>query len=295
MKFIFKGIIPALITPLTSEEKVNEKALREFINYQIEGGVHGIFIVGSTGEAYALNDVQRRRAIGITVDEVKGRIPVIAGTGAITTKDSIQLTQMAESCGVDALSVLTPMFINPNQKELEKHFMDIAKSTSLPVLLYNNLPKTGVTITPETAERLADVENIVGIKDSTGDMTISGEYIRRTTEKDFYVLMGRDNLIHAGLCYGAVGSIVACGNIAPRLCVDIYEKYMAGDIKGSLEAQYKIAPLRMAFTLGSFPSVVKEALKIIGIDAGPCAAPIGPISDSAREKLKEVLKQMELI
>lgn len=296
MGFMPKGILPALITPLTKDEKVNEKALRKLLNFQIEGGVHGIFVVGTTGEFYGLTHEEKRFIMEVTMDEVKGRVPVYAGTGgAVTTKETVQITQIAEECGVDAVSVLTPMFISLTQAEIYQHYKTIAENTKLPILLYNNLPKTGITITAATVAKLADIPNIVGVKDSTGDMTLTGEYIRMTKDKDFHVLMGRDTMIHAALCYGATGSIAACANVAPRLCADIYDKYMAGDIAGSLEAQYKLAPLRIAFNLGSFPTVIKEGLELLGIEAGPCMAPTGPMTAEEKEQLKKVLVQMGIL
>ena len=295
MNFAPKGIIPALITPLTRNGKVNEKALRKLLNFVIDGGVHGVFVVGTTGEFYGLTHEEKREIMNITMDEVKGRVPVYAGTGAITTKECIQLTRIAEECKVDAVSVLTPMFISPNQNEIYEHYKAIAESTNLPILLYNNLPKTGVTVTAATVEKLADIDNIVGVKDSTGDMTLTGEYIRRTKGKNFHVLMGRDTMIHAALCYGAKGSIASCANIAPRICADIYDKYVAGDVKGSLEAQYRLAPLRIAFSLGSFPTVIKEGLELLGIEAGPCMAPVGPMTAEEKGQLKKVLIQMGLL
>ncbi|MEK6266281.1 MAG: 4-hydroxy-tetrahydrodipicolinate synthase [Clostridium sp.] len=295
MNFIPKGIIPALITPLTKEGKLNEKALRKLLNHVIDNGVHTVFVAGTTGEFYGLTPQEKRELFQITVDEVRGRVPIYAGTGAITTKDCIELTNIAEECKVDAVSVLTPMFISPSQKEIYNHYKVIAENTSLPVLLYNNQPKTGVTITAATVAKLADIDNIVGVKDSTGDMTLTGEYIRLTKDKKFSVLMGRDTMIHAALCYGATGSIAACANIAPRLCADIYDKYIAGDIKGSLEAQYQLAPLRIAFGLGSFPTVIKEALELLGIEAGPCMAPVGPMSVEEKEQLRKVLTEMRLL
>lgn len=295
MNFVPKGIIPALITPLTSDGKLNEKALKKLLNFTIDGGVHGVFVLGTTGEFYGLSPEEKREIMQITMDEVKGRVPVYAGTAAITTKESVLLTQIAEECKVDAVSILTPMFISPTQKELYDHYKTIAENTSLPVVLYNNLPKTGVTITPATVTKLAAIENIVGVKDSTGDMTLTGEYIRLTKSQNFHVLMGRDTMIHAALCYGATGSIASGANVAPRICADIYDKFMAGDLEGSLEAQYKLAPLRIAFNLGSFPTVIKEALELLGIEAGPCMAPVGPMTVEEKEQLKKVLIQMDLL
>ncbi len=295
MSFTPKGVIPAMITPLTEDEKVNENALRKLVGFLIEGGSHALFPVGTTGEFYGLSPDEKRRIVEVTVDETAGRVPVYMGTGGITTKEVIGLNRIAEDCGVDAVSVLTPMFISVNQQELYEHYRVIASETKLPVLLYNNLPKTGITITPETAERLAEIENIVGIKDSSGDFTLTGEYIRRTRDKDFVVLAGRDTLIHACLCYGGAGSIAACANVAPRIVADIYDKYVGGDIQGSLEAQFRLAPLRLAFALGSFPTVIKESLELLGIEAGPCMSPVGKMTEAEKAKLKDVLSKMRLL
>jgi len=230
------------------------------------------------------------------MDETRGRVPVYAGTNGITTRESVMLTQLAEECKVDAVSVLTPMFVTPNQDQLIKHYKSVAASTSLPVILYNNPPKTGVNIAPLTVATLAEVPNIVSIKDSSGDLTLTADYIRLTKDRDdFSVLMGRDTLIYGALCYGATGTIASCANVAPRMCVDIYEKYMAGDLAGSLKAQFDLAPLRNAFTIGTFPAVIKESLVLLGIEAGPCMDPAGPMTHDERQKLRQVLIGMGLL
>ncbi|MBG0858186.1 MAG: 4-hydroxy-tetrahydrodipicolinate synthase [Bacteroidales bacterium] len=291
-----EGIIPAVITPLTGDGRFSEKAMRKLLNYLIEGGVHGLFIVGSTGEFYGLSPEEKRDIFNITMDETKGRVPVYAGTSGITTRETVMLTQIAEECGVDAVSILTPMFVTPSQDQLIRHYHTVALNTGLPVLLYNNPPKTSVSLAPASVATLAEVPNIVGIKDSSGDMTITAEYIRLTRHmKDFSVLAGRDTLIFGALCYGAAGSIAACANVAPRLCADIYERFMAGDLKGSLGAQFTLAPLRLAFTLGTFPAVIKESLNMLGIEAGPCMEPAGPLTDEERLKLRKVLTDMGLL
>jgi 4-hydroxy-tetrahydrodipicolinate synthase len=291
-----KGIIPAVITPLTKDGKFNEKAMRSLLRYLIEGGVHGLFVVGTTGEFYGLKPEEKRDIFDITMDETNGKIPVYAGTNGITTRETVYLTQLAEECKVDAVSVLTPMFISPSQDQLIKHYQTIAENTSLPILLYNNPPRTSVNLAPATVAKLAEIPNIVGIKDSSGDLTLTAEYIRLTQSRnDFSVLMGRDTLIYGALCYGATGSIASCANVAPGLCVDIYEKFIAGDLKGSLKAQFTLAPLRIAFSLGTFPSVIKESLTLLGIDAGPCIEPVGPMTNEERTKLRKVLLEMGLL
>lgn len=268
-----------MITPLTEDGKFNEKVTRKFVNYLISGGVHGLFIVGTTGEFYGMTPEEKKEVFQVVMDENQGRVAIYAGTNGITTRESVKLTQMAEDCKVDAVSVLTPMFITPNQEQLIKHYTTIANNTALPVVLYNNPPKTGVNLTAATVAKLAEVPNIVSIKDSSGDLTLTADYIRLTQGRDdFSVMVGRDTLIYGALCYGAVGSIASCANVAPRLCVDIYEKYMAGDLRGALEAQFNLAPLRSAFTIGTFPAVIKESLTMLGIEAGPCMDPAGPMT-----------------
>ncbi len=294
MDFQPKGIIPAMVTPVTLEGKINVKALRKLTNYLIEGGVHGLFPVGSQGEFYALTFEEKKKVIEVVIEETRGRVPVYAGTGAITTRETITLTQMAEKAGVSAVSILTPFFINPNEAELFEFYSAVAKATRLPVLLYNNPARTGVNISANFVARASKIENIIGIKDSSGDLTLASEYIRRTN-KDFSVLAGRDTLIYGTLCYGGKGAIAATANVAPKLVVEIYEAFQAGDLKRSLEAQFRLAPLRLAFELGTFPVVIKEALNLIGIDAGIAIPPVGEVNPKAKEDLKEILKNMGLL
>jgi 4-hydroxy-tetrahydrodipicolinate synthase len=283
-----------MVTPLTSDRKINVESLRKLTNYLIVGGVHGLFAAGTQGEFYALTYEEKKKVIETVVEEARGRVPVYAGTGAVTTREATALTQMAESAGVNAVSVITPYFIKPNEVELLEYFTTIAKSTRLPVLLYGNPARTGVSLSTDLVVRLSKVENIVGIKDSSGDMTLTAEYIRRMDDK-FSVLAGRDTLIYGTLCYGGKGAIAATANVAPKVVVEIYEAFVAGDLKRSLAAQYRLAPLRLAFDLGTFPVVIKEALSLIGIEAGVGMPPVGGISPKAKEELKEILKNMGLI
>lgn len=289
-----KGVIPPLITPIDAEEKVDEQGLRNLIEHVIKGGVHGVFVLGSTGEFYGLNFTEKKRAVEITMDQVKNRVPVFVGASAITTQECIRLTKMAEELKAQAVTVLTPMFISPNDDELYQHFRTIAESTSLPVLLYNNPERTGVNMSAALIERLSRVPNIVGAKDSSGNMTQTGEYIRRTRDSGFRILAGRDTMILATLVYGGFGTVASTANVAPALVVEIYEKFMAGDLAGSLEAQYKLAPLRMGFTLGSFPAVTKDALNLLGVNVGSPVKPVGHCTEANLAKLKEILAGMGL-
>ncbi len=291
MKFIPRGIIPPMITPFNKDEKVDSKALKKMTDYLIEAGVHGVFPLGSTGEGYGIDFEEKRKVIETVLEAADKRVPVYAGTGAITTKESVQLTKMATELGVDALSVITPYFISPNQEELYEHYKAIAYSTDLPIILYNNPGRTGVSLGIDLIIRLSQIENIVGIKDSSGDMSQAAEIVRRT-EGNFAVLAGRDTLIYGFLTYGAHGSVAATANIVPELVVSIYELYQKGEHQAALEAQFKLAPLRNAFSLGSFPVIMKEALKLRGINMGDTLKPIKPLTTEVRERLRTILEEM---
>ena len=289
-----KGIIPAMITPMNDSEEIDEAGMRELINYLIDSGVHGIFICGSQGESYALTEEEKKRIINIVVDEVNGRIPVYAGTGATTTKASIRLSKYAEDAGADAVTIVTPYFIKPSQDELYMHYRRIAESIDIPVLIYNNPGRTGVNLEAETVRRLAEIDNIVGIKDSSGDLTLTAQYIMECP-KEFAVLAGRDSLILATLLYGGKGAVAATANVAPKLVVGIYESFIQGDLERARKLQFKLLPLRLAFNLGTFPAVVKEAMNILKRPSGPARSPVSSLPEDKRERLKSILKGIGLI
>ncbi len=290
------GVIPPIITPLDENDNVNYDVLRQMVNHLIDQGVHGLFPLGTTGEFYCFDNATYKKILETVKDETAGRVPVYGGANAITTKNVIELIKICEEVGVDAVSVLTPTFISQTQDELYTYFEDIAKATNLPIILYNNPPKTQVNIAPATLVKLAKIDNIIAIKDSSGDMTQAGEYIRLTRHMDnFSVLMGRDTIIHAGLCYGASGAVASCANVAPRITANIYDKFVAGDLKGSLDAQYQLAPIRIACSMGTFPAVIKEGLVMQGLPVGKCAAPIKELTADEKAKLKAVLVEAGLV
>jgi 4-hydroxy-tetrahydrodipicolinate synthase len=283
-----------MVTPLDDQEELDEGALRHLVNYLIERGVHGLFPIGSQGEFYAFSPEEKRRVWEIVVEEAAGRVPVYAGTGAITTRQVIELNRIAEETGVDAVSVLTPFFIHPTDAELYDHYLAIAEATSLPVLLYNNPGRTGVKLSAGFVARLGRHPNIVGIKDSSGDLTLTIDMIQQTGD-DFTTLMGRDSLIFAGLQHGIKGAIAATANVAPALVVEIYQAFQEGDLARALAAQEKLLPLRTAFGLGTFPVVVKDAMNLIGVPVGPARRPLRSLTDEARDKLRDVLEQVGVL
>ncbi|TVY02914.1 dihydrodipicolinate synthase family protein [Paenibacillus cremeus] len=290
-----RGVIPPIVTPVDAEECVEEQGLRRVVEHVIEGGVHGILSLGSNGEFYGLDQEQQERAVHVTIDQTGGRVPVYVGIGAISTKECIKLARMGEGQGAQALTILPPMFLTPNEDELYRHFRAIADSSSLPVLLYNNPDRVGSNISVRLMERLADIPNIVGVKDSSGDLSLTAEYIRTTREKGFKVMAGRDLMILGSLVYGAVGCVASTANIVPALVVEIYEKFMAGDLAGALESQFKLAPLRVAFNLASFPVITKEAMNLIGVPVGSPILPNTAAVEENRGKLRDILNEMGAI
>lgn len=287
-----RGVIPPIVTPVDADDCVEEQGLRRLVEHTLQGGVHGILSLGSNGEFYGLDPEQQQRAAAITIDQVNGRVPVYMGIGAITTRECVKLARLGESLKAQALTILPPMFVSLTEEELYQHFRKVAEATSLPLLIYNNPDRVGNNISASLIERLAGIPNIVGIKDSGGDFTLTAEYIRRTRDKGFKVLAGRDVMILGSLVYGAVGCVASTANIVPALVVEIYNKYMAGDLQGALEAQFKLAPLRMAFNLGSFPSVTKDAMNLIGLEAGPTVKPVSSCTEPSMNKLRDILREM---
>jgi len=291
MDFKPEGIIPPLVTPFSDDGSLSEPMLRKIINYVLDAGVHGVFIAGSTGESYALDTKERIRAFEVAIEEVNRRVPVYAGTAHITTAETVRLTAAAESVGADAVSIVTPFFITPNDQELYQHYKTVAESTRLPILLYNNPGRTDVHISIETIKVLSKIENIVGMKDSSGDMTYINEVIRNTDE-NFHFFCGRDTLIFSSLVSGGSGAVPASANIAPQLIVELYNQFKQGNLEAARKAQFTLAPLRMAFNLGSFPVVIKEAMQMIGFEVGRTRPPIQPMSPDNRDILKNILKNM---
>ncbi len=291
-----QGIIPALITPMNQDETVSEEGLRAVIDHVIAGGVHGIFILGSQGESFALNLEEKKSVIAASIEASAGRVPVYVGTGMITTAQSIQMTTLARESGADAVSVITPYFIRPSREELIDHFRAIAEAAGdMPVLLYNNPMRTAVSIDVETVVTLAEIDNVVGMKDSSADLIQTMKYINATRDMDFSVLVGNDASIFATMISGGKGAVAATANVAPALIVGIYDAVRSGDIDKARELQYKLFPIRNAFGLGTFPLVVKEAMNIMGLPAGPARKPIQPLPPEKKQQLRKILSDAGLM
>ncbi len=293
-----KGVVVPILTPIDAEERIHERKLREQVDYVIEGGVLGILAFGSNGEFYVIEEDEMERGLKIMVDQAAGRVPVYFGIGAISTRKCVRLAKMAEANGAAGISILQPMFLKPTEAELYLHFKTIAEAVpKIPVLLYNNPGRVGYTMSGNLVERLAhEVNNIVGMKDTSGDITQTAEFIRRTRDVDFKVFGGKDTLLYASMCHGAVGGVCTAANFMSELITDVYNKFVAGDWKGSLEAQFKLNPVRLSMDGASFPVAAKDMANLRGRDIGApytpnLATPEGPVL----EKIKTEMKNAGLI
>jgi 4-hydroxy-tetrahydrodipicolinate synthase len=289
------GIIPPVATPMKDNEDLDLPRLKWFLDHLIGQGVHGVFVLGTNSEFYALDEGEKQAVIATAVAHVNRRLPVFAGTGAESTREAVRLTKMAEREGADGVSVITPYFVSPSQQEIFEHYRRVAESTSLPVVLYNN-PATcgGVKIDVDTVARLAEIPNVAAIKDSSGDLQNTNEYIRVVPER-FAVLQGRDTIILPSLMFGAQGAIPAAANIAPALAVEIYEAFRKGDLTAAKTAQLRLNPVRMSLTLGTSPGGVKAGLSLLGIPLGPCRAPVGKFSADKLKAVRVLLVQAGLL
>lgn len=291
-----KGIIVPIVTPVDEENHINEEAMARVVNYIIDGGVHGILAFGSNGEFFAIDADEQRKALACMVKTADKRIPVYMGIAGITTKECVETAKMAKEENADGISILPPMFISPSEDELYAHIVTIAETVpDLPVLLYNNPGKVGYGLSVNLVNRLADVPNIVGIKDTSGNMTLTAEFIRTTRDKGFKVMAGKDTMILGSLAYGAVGAIASTANIVPELVVEIYDKYMAGDIEGACEAQFKLTPFRNTFDKVSFPAGTKDACNLIGLDVGNSIKPNTTASPEVLDEMREILTELGYI
>lgn len=287
-----KGIIPPILTPMNEDESINETELRNQVNRQIEAGVHGLFPFGTNGEGYILNESEKEQVLSVVVDETKGRVPVYAGTGCISTKDTIRQSLMAKAAGADILSIITPSFAAASQNELYDHYKAVAEAVDMPIVLYNIPARTGNALSPATVGRLSKIQNIVGAKDSSGNFDNMLQYIEQTRDqKDFAVLSGNDSLILWNLLAGGTGGIAGCANVYPKVMASIYNYFMEGDMEHARKAQDSIRSFRGCFQYGNPNTIVKTAVALLGYPVGKCRAPFNQVSKEGIEALKKVLEE----
>jgi len=291
---MFKGSIVAIVTPFKNG-KVDEEKLRELIDFQIKNGTSGIVPCGTTGESATLNFDEHESVIRISIDHVKKRVPVIAGTGSNSTDEAIMLTKQAASAGADASLQVSPYYNRPTQKGLYEHFKAIAQSVNIPIILYNIAGRTGVNIEPETIAKLAqDCKNIVAVKEASGSLDQMSR-IKSLCPKNFKLLSGDDGLTLPVLSIGGTGIISVVANIVPKDVADLVSAFEKGDITEARELHYKLLPLIKAVFLETNPIPVKTAMGLLGMCEPDLRLPMCSMSEANLEKLKKALKDYGLL
>ena len=290
----FNGIFTPILMPVTNEYdgQIDIERLRKHVTEIVDRGVDGILAFGSNSEFYMFTDDEMIEATKAIIDEVAGRVPVMFGVGHIRTSRAVALARRAAELDIDAISVLSPMFICPTKPALYNHFKAIADAVpETAVLLYDNPGRSGYAIGIPTIVKLAhDVDNIVGIKDSSGNITNLQELVRQTADIDFKVFAGKDTVVFAGFCCGASGAVCSTANIYPELVCSIYDRFVEGDYAGSREAQYKLNPIRNSQDAASFPAATKDMANILGMEVGPSVLPTEATDGAALEGMLAAMR-----
>ena len=290
-----QGIVTALVTPFREDERIDFNAWQRIIDVQMESGVDGLLAAGGQGEFYSLDEEERTVALRFCRQAVGGRAALYGNVGAVSTRETVRLAQKGEAESIDYAVVITPYYLRPSQDELVQHYSDVCRAVRIPVLAYNIPERTGVELTVESLRRIAHLcENFAGLKDSTGKLDQIPELAAIGRDRPFSVFVGRDHLILEALDRGATGAVTACANVAPRAFVDLYCAFCEGRLDDAARLQELVKPLREAFTLHTFPSVMKAAMEMIGLPAGSCRRPVGPMPREARARLASVLEALHL-
>lgn len=288
-----KGIIVPLLTPVDDNENIDDTKLKMMVNHVISGGVSGILAFGSNSEFYMFDDEELIHGFKVIMSQAHQRVPVYFGMGPIRTRKGIKLAQQAAALNADGVSILQPMFLKPTEEELYKHYEAISRAIpDTPVLIYNN-PRVGYGLSAKLISRLAhQVPNIVGMKDSSGNLTLLSEIIRLTQDIEFRTFTGKDTLIYLGLCLGTYGSVCSTANALAPLIVSIYDKFERGDYEGSRNAQFKLNPARLVQNEASFPVATKDMANILGLDIGKPILPSLPSSGKVYQDIQSELEKL---
>lgn len=290
---MFKGIITPIVTPFNRDpdQSINYGALKTIIEHLLNAGVSAIFALGSNGEFHVLTHKEKIAVAKRVVENVNHRVPVFAGTGSCSTNEAILLSQEMEKIGVDALSVVNPYFIRPNNNEIYKYYKEIAESTNLPVILYNIPKNTGYNIPVSVVKELAKIRNIVGIKDSSGDLNLVKQYQEIAEDNAFQVFIGSDLKILAAYKLGVRAAIAGTSNLIPQILVKLDKAINSGDDSKAEEIQKSIEVLHTTLQLGTVPSILKRSVELAGIaKVGPARKPVGETTEEIDEKIIEMLR-----
>jgi len=291
------GILPPIVTPLDAEERVDAEGLGRQVERLIAGGMSGIYLLGTTGESPALRDAEKRRAIEITLRQVAGRVPVVVGCMASSTRRAIDLVAMAAELGAPAAAVTPPhYYTNASEAELLAHYRAVAASTSLPMLIYNIPGTTKVMISAEVVRAIAEIENVVGIKDSSGDWAQALRllfYLR--DDPHFSILFGSPQIAGAAMLYGAEGAVVGIANVDPGRLARLYSAASEGRVEETFALQKEIQGLMRLLSFGGNIPCLKAALELMGVCAGHVTQPFQPVADENRPKIAALLREYGLL
>lgn len=296
MKTKIYGAYTVLITPFTTEGQLDEEGLRCNIRFQIENKIQGLVALGTTGEDPTLTAVEKDRIMKITYEEIQGRCHYMVGTGSYSTQKTIENTQAAKKAGADSALVITPYYNRPTQEGLFQHYYELAKAVDLPIIIYNNPVRTGVNIETQTLKRLAVLDNIVGLKDASGNVSQMMDAIENIlpVRQDFSIMSGDDILTYPLLALGGHGIYTAIGNIMPSQMRKLCETAFEGDFFTARKLHYQLLPYMRSIFLETNPIPIKTAMNIIGLPAGPCRLPLSEISKNNFEKLKTLYSNIKL-
>lgn len=285
----FGQVVTAMVTPFDNEKNIDFQAVKRLVNYLIENGSDSIVVAGTTGESPTLSNEEKLALFKHVVKTAAGRIQVIAGTGSNNTKSSIELTKQAEQIGVNAVMLVTPYYNKPSQEGIFLHFQAIAEQTRLPVMLYNVPGRTGVNISADTTVRLSQIDNIVSVKEASGDLDQMAEIIRRTTN-DFSLYSGDDSLTLPALAIGAAGVVSVASHIIGKQMQTMIDQFLQGNITKSAAIHQNLLPIMKALFAQPSPAPVKTALNLKGIAVGNVRLPMVPLSNEEITSLKQILK-----
>ena len=292
---MFKGSLPAMVTPFNNGE-VDVKGLRNLVNWHIEQGSHGLVPVGTTGESPTLTHTEHEQVVSEVINEAAGRVPVIAGAGSNNTAEAIRFVEHAKNVGANAALVVTPYYNKPTQAGLIAHFTELTK-IGLPIVIYNIPGRSVVDMSPETMGELAKLNEIIGVKDATGDLARVCDQ-RLTCGDDFIQLSGEDATAHGFNAQGGVGCISVTANVAPKLCSEMqnYSKSKSGnEIKEAERIDQMLQPLHKSLFIESNPAPAKYAAKLLGLCSDEIRLPLVNIKDETKDKVKKALQSAKLI
>jgi 4-hydroxy-tetrahydrodipicolinate synthase len=290
----FKGAFVAIVTPFI-DGKLDEQGLKDLIEFQIENGTSGIVPCGTTGESATLSHEEHHRVVELTIKQVNGRVPVLAGTGSNSTEETIELTRHAKAAGADGSLIITPYYNRPSPEGLYQHFKTVAEAVDIPIILYNVPSRTGVNMMPETVARCAAVDNIVGIKEATANLCQISEVIR-LCPKGFVVMSGDDFTALPTISIGGMGLISVTSNVAPRAMANVIDFALAGDYDKARAAHYQLFPIMQAMFLETNPVPAKKSLELMGkIKSGTPRLPLAEMTEANQAKLKQALSAYGLV